>query len=83
MVILQKADDLIQNTIDISFVIPHAGYSENCLLPQIKTINLSNGYVVILPDPVFDTLNNLSFPLQRTAVRDVQLYSTDAYNHKI
>ena len=52
-------------------------------MPQVKTINLSDRYVVILPDLVFDTLNYLSFPLQRTAVRDMQLYSTDAYNHNV
>lgn len=83
MIILQETNDLIQNTIDVSFFIPHAGDPEDCLLPQVKTINLSNRYVVILPDPVFDTLNYLSFPLQRTTVRDMQLYSTDTYNHKV
>jgi len=83
MIILQETNDLIQNTIDVSFFIPHAGYSEDCLLPQVKTINLSDRYVVILPDSVFDTLNYLSFSLQRTTVRDMQLYSTDTYNHKV
>lgn len=83
MVILQETDDLIQNSIDVSFFIPHAGNSKDCLLPQVKTINLSNRYVVILPDPVFDALNYLSFPLQRATIRDMQLYSTDAYNHKV
>ena len=81
MVILQETYDLIQNTIDVSFFIPYAGYSEDCLLPEVKTINLSNRYVVILPDPVFDALNNLPLALQRTTVGDIEFNRTNTYMH--
>ncbi len=63
MVILQKTDDLIQNAIDVFSLIPYAGYTKDSLLPEIKTPDLSDGHIVILPDPVFDAFNNLSLPL--------------------
>jgi len=80
MVTFDKVDNFGQHLIAVLNCRTHNSNSKRSPLPKLLLVNLGHGGIKSVSDPLFKTIENLSFILKRPAIADINLDETTHNN---
>jgi hypothetical protein len=76
-----QVQHMIQRLIQVGLIVADDRNGKDGPLPKIMMFDLGNGNIEPAPNAVLQTLQGLSFALQRPAIRNIKFDRTDADEH--